>query len=46
VIGGYDAKRGVDDVLLDNVTIAGRRIDLRDPEAVKVGPFATNVRSR
>ena len=46
VIGGYDAKRGVDDVLLDNVTIAGRRMDLRDPEAVTVGPFTTNVRSR
>lgn len=44
LIAGYDARRGIDDVLLDNVTIAGRRIDLHDPEVVKVGPFATNVR--
>jgi len=46
LIQGYDAQRGVDDVLLDNVTIAGRQIDLRDPETVKIGPFATNVRVR
>ena len=46
VIGGYDARRGVDDVLLDNVTIAGRKIDLRDPDLVQVGPFATNVRAK
>lgn len=46
LIQGYDAQRGVDDVLLDNVTIAGRRIDLHDPETVKIGPFATNVRAQ
>jgi len=46
VIGGYEAQRGVDDVLLDNVTIGGRKIDLHDPDVVKVGPFATNVRSK
>jgi hypothetical protein len=46
VIGGYDAQRSIDDVLLDNVTIGGRKIDMRDPEVVKVGPFATNVRSQ
>lgn len=44
LIAGYDAQRGIDDILLDNVTIAGRKIDLRDPGVVKVGPFATNVR--
>ncbi len=46
VIGGYDAQRGVDDVLLDNVTVGGRKIDLRDADTVKVGPFATNVQAR
>ena len=44
LIAGYDAQRGVDDVLLDNVTIAGRKIDLKDSDAVRIGPFATNVR--
>jgi hypothetical protein len=46
LIAGYDAGRGVDDVLLDNVTIAGKKIDLKDPDVIKVGPFATNVRTK
>jgi hypothetical protein len=44
LVAGYDAGRGVDDVLLDNVTIGGRKLRLEDSEAITVGPFATNIR--
>lgn len=46
LIGGYDASRGIDDVLLDNVTIGGRKLRLDDPAMLVVGPFATNIKVR
>lgn len=46
LIAGYDGQRGIDGLLLDNVTIGGRKIDLRDPGVVQVGPFVTNLRAK
>jgi len=44
LVAGYDASRTVEDVLLDNVTVGGRRLDLKDPDLIKIGPFASEVR--
>lgn len=46
LIAGYDARRGIDGVTLDNVTVAGRPLALGDPTAIAVGPFAVNVRMK
>ena len=44
LVAGYDASRTVEDVLLDNVTVGGRRLDLKNPDLIKIGPFASEVR--
>lgn len=44
LIAGFDEKRGVDDILFENVSIGGRKFDLSNSEMVRTGPYAGNIR--
>jgi hypothetical protein len=46
IIAGYDAQRRVRGVVLDNVTVGGRRLKGAEPGVLEVGPHADGVSVR